>query len=418
MKRKILTALLSVILAFALWAYVITVEKPEQTETYYNIPVALEGAGILSERGLMLVSGADTTVTMRIYGSRSALNKINSNNITLVADLTKITEAGEVELTYDYKFPGEVASNALTVQSREPDTVRVVVAERISKDVPVVINYTGEVPDPNMYIVDKENAVLDYPEVTVVGPDVVIDQIDHVAIDVDLTGRNQSFSETYRYTLCDQDGNAVDGTMVTTNVGEVRLELKIQRYKDVRLVVAVTDGGGATQSTSKIVIDPATIRVSGNEQVLAKLTEYNLGTVNLGELTKDTVLTFPITLDEGLTNMTGVTEATVKVSFPDLTTREFSVTDIQMLNVPEGMHAELVTKALMVSVRGPKDVVSKMTKSDIRVTVDFTDVKVGTATIKAKVVISDKYTSVGEVGTYSVSAILQEATDSTDTTGP
>ncbi len=419
MKNKVWTAVLAMAIAFGLWVYVVTVVRPETTKTYYNIPVALEGENILTERGLMVVAGKDTTVTMEVYGNRTDLDKVNSGNITLIADLTRIDEAGEVELSYSHSFPGDVAQNALSVQSRQPGTLRLVVANRVTKEVPVRINWVGEAPDASMYLVDKENVILDNKTVMVTGPEMVIDQIDHAAIEVDLTGMTRSFVADYQYTLCDQEGNGVDAAMVTTNVGMVSMELKIQYYKDIKLAVNVVDGGGATAQTSSITYDPETIRVSGDQKVLSKLTEINLGTINLGELTKESVVPFDIVLDEGLTNLTGVTEANVTVSFPNLATKVLTVTEIQAMNVPEGMTHELAAKVLKVTVRGPREVVSHMTVKDISVAIDFAEMSVGTATVKAEIIIdAEKFPGVGAMGTYNVAATLQEAVDPLTETDP
>ena len=418
MKNKVWTAVLAALIAFGLWVYVVTVVRPETTKTYYNIPVALEGESILTERGLMIVEGKDTTITMEVYGNRTDLDKVNPGNITLIADLTRIDEAGEVELSYSYSFPGDVAQNALSVQSRSPGTLRLMVANRITKEVPVQINWVGEAPDASMYLVDKENVILDNKTIMVTGPEMVIDQIDHAAIEVDLTDKTRSFVEDYQYTLCDTEGNGVDAAMVTTNVGMVSMELKIQYYKDIKLAATVVDGGGATAQTSSIVYDPETIRVSGDQKVLSKITEINLGTINLGELTEETVLPFNIVLDEGLTNLTGVTEANVTVSFPDLETKVFSVTEIQALNVPEGMIHELAAKVLKVTVRGPRNVVNRMSVKDIGVSIDFADMSVGTATFKAEIAIdTEKFPGVGAMGVYNVAATLQEAVDPAAETG-
>ena len=418
MKNKVWTAVLAALIAFGLWVYVVTVVRPETTKTYYNIPVALEGESILTERGLMIVEGKDTTITMEVYGNRTDLDKVNPGNITLIADLTRIDEAGEVELSYSYSFPGDVAQNALSVQSRSPGTLRLMVANRITKEVPVQISWVGEAPDASMYLVDKENVILDNKTIMVTGPEMVIDQIDHAAIKVDLTDKTRSFVEDYQYTLCDTEGNGVDAAMVTTNVGMVTMELKIQYYKDIKLAATVVDGGGATAQTSSIVYDPETIRVSGDQKVLSKITEINLGTINLGELTEETVLPFNIVLDEGLTNLTGVTEANVTVSFPDLETKVFSVTEIQALNVPEGMVHELAAKVLKVTVRGPRNVVNRMSVKDISVSIDFADMSVGTATFKAEIAIdTEKFPGVGAMGVYNVAATLQEAVDPAAETG-
>ena len=38
MKNKVLAILMSVVVAFGLWMYVITVVSPESEKTYYDIP--------------------------------------------------------------------------------------------------------------------------------------------------------------------------------------------------------------------------------------------------------------------------------------------------------------------------------------------------------------------------------------------
>ena len=408
--NKIWTALLSLVIALGLWFYVVTVVKPDTTNTYYNIPVVLDGERILTENNLMIIGGEDSTVTMELYGNRTDLDKVNSGNITLIADLSKIYEPGEVELTYSHRFPGDVPSGALSVQSKSPATIKLTVVERDYADEPVKLVLTGEAPDSDMYLVDEANPEFDISNIRITGPKDVIAQIDHAAVIVDLTGKTQTFKDAYRITLCDKEGNAVDVQHVGVSEENVTVTLNIYKYKNVRLDLEVINGGGATRETSSIVISPATIQVSGSENALSKLTSIPLGTINLGDLTEAKTLTFPIDLDAGFTNQSGVTEATVTVSFPNLGTKELSVTNIQVLNVPEGMSYELLAQALKVTVRGPKNVIDKVTANDVTVTVDFpSTVAAGTATYKPVITVdSDKYPNVGAIGTYSVGVTLKE----------
>ena len=346
---------------------------------------------------------------MELYGNRTDLDKVNSGNITLIADLSKIRDPGEIELPYTHRFPGDVPSGALSVQSKIPGTIKLTIAKRDETDVPVKLVVTGEAPDESMYIVDKENPVFDQNSIHISGPEDVIAQIDHAAVVVDVTGRTESFKEKYRITLCDKDGNGVDVRDVSVSAEEVETTLNIHYYKDIRLSVAVIDGGGATRATSSITIDPVTIKVSGSKNVLSKMTDIPLGTIDLSTLTEARDLSFPITLNEGLTNMSGVTDAKVSVSFPNLGTKELSVTNIQALNVPEGMSYDLLAKALKVTVRGPKDVIDKVTANDVTVTVELAGEAAGTRTYKPVITVdTDKYPNVGVIGTYSVGVTLTE----------
>lgn len=407
MKRKIVYGLISLLAAFAIWAYVITEENPESTGTFYNVPVVLQGESLLTERGLMLTDGGNASITLEVYGNRKYLNKLKSSDITVTADLTKIYGPGLQNLTYDISYPGDIPNNALSTQSRKPDLISVNIARRITKNVDVEVDFTGSVPED--FLADKENPVLDYPQISVTGPEEVVSQIDHAYIEVDLTARTESISESFRYTLCDAEGEPVDVAQVTTNVEEVRLEVRIQRRKLIQLVMNVVPGGGATEKTSKITIDPQTIWVSGNDLVLNDLDTLELGTLNLAELTTDTTSEFDIVLPEGITNVSGQEKATVSVSFPELATREVTVSVFKAVNVPEGMVVDFLTTQLKVTVRGPKNRIAALKASDITVTVDFAGEEAGSTTLKAEITLSDNFKDCGALNSGSVSATIRPA---------
>lgn len=406
-KNKFMSMLLSVVIAFGLWLYVVTFVSSESTNTIPNIPIALVGETALAERNLMITSIDDDNVNMTLTGSRSDLGKVNNGNIILKVDLTKIMDPGVHELEYGISFPGDVPNNAFSIDSKYPATIKITVEKRMPKEVPVQILFTGSVPEG--YLVDKENAVLDYTMISVVGPSSVVELIDHAKIEVDLSEKTESISEVYRYTLCDKEGEPVDVEQVITNVGEVRMELSIKRFEEIPLVVTPVYGGGAQSHTTNISIEPKNIKVSGSEAALADLTEYLLGTIDLATITEDTEMTFPIALPEGVTNLSGIDEATVKIRFIGLSMKEFTVSQIDVINVPAGMDYELLNQAIKVTLRGETALINSIDPEDILVTVDLAYNEPGTYTVKASIQVKgDKYAEVGAVGSYSVSVTLSQ----------
>lgn len=405
MKSKFSTILLSVAIAFGLWMYVITSVSPGSEDTYYNIPVVLDGESVLAERNLMITESSATNVALKLSGNRTDLYKVNSGNITLKANLSTILEEGTHAVGYSISYPGDVAQNAFEVLSQTPKYIYITVEKRVTKPVPVEVKWIGSTPEG--FMSDRENRVLDYADITISGPASVADLIEKAVIEVDLTEQRESISQSYRYTLCDAEGNAVDAQRITTNVEEVHLDVKIRRVKEVELKLDVTYAGGATEENTTIEISPQTIRLSGGEAVLEELGDsITLGRINLAEILKTQTTTFAITLPEGVTNETGVPEAEVTITFAGLSTRELTVEKIEMINVPEGMIADLITERLTVNVRGPSTIVSKLTAEDITVVVDFTGAEADTATFKATLVFGEGYETVGALGTYSVSATV------------
>lgn len=410
MKRsnRILSALASLVIAFGLWLYVVNFVSQEHTETIYNIPIAFEGETVLTERKLMLTSGKDATVNLTLTGSRADLAKVDKSNITLIVDLTKVYDEGEHQLLYTISYPGDISDNAFVVESKYPSAVSITVETKRTKDVQVQINYTGSVGEG--FLVDKENAVLDYTEINVSGPASVVDQIDHARIDVNLDARNESISESYRYTLCDAEGNPVDVSRVTTNTAEVRLDLSIRRFEEARLILDVNYGGGTNEKTALYTIEPSSIQISGSEALLEELTEIKLGSIDFTTITENQTLEFPINLPEGITNESGVTDAVVTITFKNLSIEEYSVDQIQVINVPEGMEYSLLNKVMKVTLRGPTSQIKKINPEDIIITVDLTDQEIGSSTVKAEISLSgDEFSDVGALGTYSVSVTLKEA---------
>lgn len=412
MKSKIITLLLALLFSCGLWLFVVTVEQPESENTYYDIPVVLQNEDVLIERGLMVVSERPT-VTLKLKSTRSILRNLNESNINVLVNLVNLNNPGTHRLNYSLSFPGNVQESEIAVVSASMEQVALKIEKRITRPIPVVPVYTGSVPQG--MIAHTEEAELDHTTIEVTGPESVMEKLTQAVIQVDLEGQTQTIAGEYIYTLCDEAGEPVDSELLTTNVEAVNLMLKIQQVKEIDLTVKVIPGGGATEATSTIKLEPETIRVSGSEALLADLETLELGTINLSTMVKAEVLTFEILLPEGVTNETGVTTATVDVKFPNLRTQKIPVTNIQVVGLPKGLEAELITESVEVTVRGLSEQVTTLKASDITLKVDLADALPGTFTRGVSVEIDSKYPDVGVMGTYSISLTVKEATEEATT---
>ena len=401
MKRnKLGSFLLAVSIALGLWLYVVNYIDTDYELTLDNVSVGLEGKSILTaDRGLMILSEDEYRVSITVSGNRQDVSKINSGNIQVVADLSKIEEPGEHKLTYNIILPGDVPSGAVSYQ-KDPDRVTVEVARKKTKEIPVTVTYEGDVPAD--YIKDTAALELDHTYVEISGPEDVVDQIHHAAITVDCTGRTESIYESLRYELQDQQGEPVDAEWITTNVSEVKVYLPVVMVKKLPLTVTLVDGGRATAATTKLSIDPAYISISGSETALAAVEELDLGIIELAQITKDQELTFDITLPEGITNVSNLPTATVSISFPKLATREFTITEFEHTNLASGMKWESLTKQLTITVRGLKAEIQRLNAADIIARVDLSGVE-NTSAVEPDIIFPKSYESLGVLGSYSVS---------------
>lgn len=406
--NKLYSVILSIVIAFGLWSYVVNNVSEQADWTFYNIPVIREGEAVLAERNLMVTGMSAKTVSLHLAGARDDLNKIDPSNTSVKVDLSTIQEPGEnIPLNYKPSYPSEIGNNAFSVSDRSPAQILVSVDYRRTREIPVQIKWKGTRSED--YIYDTENTVLDYPTITIIGPAAVADQISYAEVQVDLTGKVESISESFRYTLCNAQGDPVDAKSITTNVEEVRISTQIQRIKEIQLKVEVVYGGGATGVNTTVKVEPSVIRVSGGEAVLAELGDsLTLTTLNLAEIEKSTSeIPCAITLPEGVTNQTGVSEAVVSVRIAGLKSKEITLDNFEMVNVPENMEAEIINANLTVKVRGPEEEIAALTEKDVKAVVDFSAAEVGTATYKATIVFGEKFPNVGALKTNSVSATVQ-----------
>lgn len=405
MQKKVLAILLSAVVAFGLWLYVITVVSPESEKTYYDIPVVLQNKNLLTERGLILVSD-EPNVTLALKSNRTILNDLNESNINVIINLANIEKPGTHSLTYSITYPGNIPHNEVTVMSSSTDLITVRVENRIRKTVPVVLDF-GDTAVPTGYTADKENAELDYTEIEVVGPESVINQISQAVIKVNLSNQTKTVAGEFQFALCDGQGNPLNVEKVTVNTEKVSLVVKVEKVKEIDLVLDIVDGGGATKDNCTITLDTTKIQISGSDILLEGIDSWKLGEIKLGEITEDQTLKFPIVLPEGVTNQTGVEEVTVEIKLPPLKTKTFSVKNITAINQPAGLRAEIVAKALQVKVRGPEALIDTMKETDISAVINLADAKENTVTRNAEIVFGDAFAGVGEMGTYPVTVNLK-----------
>ncbi|MBQ7817890.1 MAG: hypothetical protein IJ388_03745 [Oscillospiraceae bacterium] len=408
MKNKLIYALLSLAIALGLWFYVIAVVSPESEETFYNIPVVLQNESVLSEKGLMIITQDKPTVTLRLRGNRSDLNKLNNSDILLSVDMSKINRVGKQYLSIDTDFPGSFADNAFEVLSYAPDRIMLDIVEWATKEVDVNVEFTGTVPAD--YIVYKDDYVLDQNKVTVSGPKEIVDKIAQAKVEVALDDQISTISKNFAYTFCDAAGEPVDTELLETDITEVNLTVKIQRVKDLQLIVNVTYGGGATNENTSIVFSQENIKVSGSEEALNALGDtLLLDTINVAEIPAEETREYEIVLPSEVDNLSGLETVTVTISFPDLKTKELPISNIKVENVPNGMVVkDIGTKVCNVLLRGSVWQIDNITAKDVEIRVDLTNATEGTELYKAEIYVTNpSFPSVAAVSTYTIAVELE-----------
>lgn len=248
MKKKILSILLSVVVAFGLWLYVVSVEYTKVELPFYNIRVNWVGLEEMESQGLKLMND-ETRINMKLYGNRSVLNKLQSDDIIVLADLNYVDSAGEDSVSYVVSFSG-VDQNAIEIVDK-PTSIDVQVARWIwDKVIPVTVNtdkVTMSAPVGDVhFVVDEAKVTTDLKTLEIEGPYEVVDQIAQaIAFPEKTADRDNDLRESVKLALCDKDGNRIEDVsqvFVSPQDGKTHVTVPILAEKSVPLQMEIQYG--------------------------------------------------------------------------------------------------------------------------------------------------------------------------------
>ena len=396
---------LSLLLAFIIWGYVVSEVNPTKEQSISNIPVIFQGEDVLEAKNLMVTAGMYQTVTLNFRADWDTISRLSSDNVRLVVQLGGISEAGEYRLQAEITYPSDVSRSNISILNDEARYITFTVSNLVSREIPVQAKFDGSVADgyqAGEFTVTPSTVVIR-------GQEEVVNQVDHAEVVLGLTDLTETFEGDLPITFMDSQGQEVTSENIQCDVSTVYVVYPIVMVKEIPLTVSFVAGGGATEANidqDTFSISPSTIWVSGPEEVLSTLTELSIGEIDLSMVdnTPNTTLTFPINLSDSLTNESGISEATVTLTITGLSMQEFEVDNIELINIPEGYSADLVTQSRVVLVRGTQEELDQLFQSQIQIVADLSQLSstgVGRQTVPATVNVTGGG-SAGAVGRYSV----------------
>lgn len=401
--------IISCLASIILWLYVESVENIDADRTISGIPLNYLGeADILADRQLIVMNKDAQTVDLTIYGKRRDVYAINREDINVSVDLTDIRSTGTVDRVYDVSFSGNVNSQDIYILDKSPAYVTVEIDRMSSRQIEVRSESNITVAENYM----AEPLVFDPAQITVSGPEELISRIDHAHVVVERENLSRTVTSSLGYTLVDEEGAEVDMTNLSVSTERVDVTIPIVMYKDVVLTAELIEGGGATTADAVVKIEPASITLSGDAELLSGLNQISLTSVDLASFDESMSGTYSIPIPNGLTNLSGTTEASVNVSLKNLAIKRIVASNIEFINVSEGYEATKVTQYLDVRVRGPQAIVDLINAYNIRIVGDLSQYgqAAGRYAVEAKVYI-DGYSDAGVVGEYTVVVSLEEKSE-------
>lgn len=403
-KQKILFLVLSFLVAVTLWIFV-DVTGGEIVEIEIDdIPIEyLSNDTVLAQRGLMLLEeGTTQTVDVVLTATRWNSSSLDRSGVRATVDLTDVTEIGTQRLTITILFP--TGTKGVTVSERAPSMATVNIGELYHKEVEVRCERVGTVAEGY----SAGELQLSPSMVEIRGQQADIDPVSYVKVVLHYDNATSTVTEDLEFQYYDANDQLLTGEGIHANVETITATLPINVTKELALTMNFIDSPGARLTNTEWDIEPSSILVSGDADLLRDVESIVLDDFDLATLDSGTRYSYTIPLPEGCENLSGVTKATLTISFKDMKNAPVSTTNIRCENVPEGKRADILTEQLTVVVFGTGADVDAVTGEDLIAVADLTDFGSAAGTYTVPVTVRSTKGDLGISGTYQIRVTLRE----------
>lgn len=394
---------LSLIIAVFTWIFVVVVVNPNTEAVVKDIPIQINLSGTSAERlGLEIVSDEILLANVTVTGDRTVIGSLNSDDVEVSAVLTGISEPGtysDIQLQVRKSSVGK----SFEIETCSPSTITLKFDRKTTKTLPVSLELNDlTVADGYML----EQVITSPTSITVTGPENDVIKVAGCIVRGNVSGEiTASTVITSDIILIDSEGKEIDNQHLTLSVDSVDITIPVLKRKTLPVeftYVNVPDGFD-TESINYMLSNDV-IEIAGPETLVNQWNSINVGYIDLSELDSTREYEFDIVLPSSFVNVKNITTLIARFVLNDYETDTFTVSNIKLENIPENYDVSVNTQKISkVTIVGPADVISKMTKDELVAKIDMSQIDVNKGQYKVPVSIySTTNNNVWVIGEYSV----------------
>jgi len=407
--RRILYVIFAVIVSITLWMYVEITENDIQINSVGNIAINFRNEDVLRDRGLLITSFSPAQLTITFEAPRSEMARLSvPGALAVEVDLANVLSSGPAELVYDIIYPSGVNVNAVEELGSSVERITLMVDRLLDRQLQVRVNYTGGLASEDLIV---EAIEFDPQTITVWGPERVVSRISYVRVPILRENLATTYREELEFILIDENDEILELDDSQLELLEfshetIHVTIPIMEMKDVPLTIILAHGASTSEANTNWTIEPTTIKISGDPVALREINHILLGTVNMQRFGLSDTEAFPIIPPNHITNISGETEAMVRIEVIGLDIAFRSTTNLHVINIPPGHRADILTQSLDVRLRGQAEELALITSMNLRVVADLSEASSGTARIPARIYIDGIDVSVDPVGEYEITVTI------------
>ncbi|MFE5431379.1 YbbR-like domain-containing protein [Peribacillus simplex] len=384
------------------------------TETIENVPVE-----VYYDRENLVVSGVPETVDVTLKGAKSLLiNAKNQRDFKVYVDLSDpAISMGDRTVTFKISD-----LNEKLVATIDPEYAEVNVQERVTKEFPVEAEYNSSLLEEGY---TAGQPTVSPKTVKITGAKDAIEQISYVKANLEISkGLNETVNSKATVKALDRDLNKLDVTIEPSTVS-VSLEVSIPS-KTVSIAPKQTGKTKDGIRITSISVDPKEVTLFGSETSLEKIDEVVLP-VNISKIDGDTELELDLDKPESVQKMSlGKAKVKIRTEKVDvdeenaepvveeeepeteqkqeeqvveeeaeedepaaIESKTFNNIQIVPVGIQDDQNAELESDVTSITLLGEADDLKKITKDDINLTVDVSNLDEGTHDVDLAVTVPE-----------------------------
>lgn len=382
MKSRILDRLemkiLALVFAIVIWLIVANVDDYRTTKQITGIEIEFVNGNAITEMNKVYEVPEGTTIDIVVKGRRKVVESLSSNDFRAVADLSKmsVTNAVMVEVS----AISSIVARDLTITCIN-NSVVIAVEDKIEKQFPITVRTNSQVAE-GMAVRTK----MATPNMlTVLGAESVVNAIENVVLDVDVSGAQQSLTLYGTPVFIDRDGGEIDSSKFEFDVDEVEAYVEILPVKELTVRLHTTGEPKNGYAISSIDYQPTTIQVVGDGTDLARVEEIVIDDLDVTDIHADMETSINILdyLPEGITLVDDNSEIMVKIVVEPVVEKTLTIPneDIHIVGKQEGLTYTFTSaEAGVIKLRGLEADLADLTLAMLIPSIDVSDYSLGVYT--------------------------------------
>lgn len=387
--------ILAVIFASVLWLVVVNIDDPNTTRTF-SASVFIENSDYLSGLGKYYeVINNSNTVTFKVSGKRSYLERMSNADFRAVADLETIDNLERVPI----EIMVQRYSGSVTVINKTY-YLELEVEDLISKPFMITVQTDGEVAERHALGETSASPTL----LRVSGPASVVNTIDKAVATVDVEGMSQDVTDSVIPVLYDKEGNEVDTKELSYNIQNVMVSMQILDTKDVTLNFQTTGTLPDGYEYVGIEYKPQTVSVKGTAAVLNTVNSITVPreVLNLTDATGDIEKDVDISsyLPEGVSlvnSKDAKISVVVKVEKHERRKFEMPTANITVSNLPGRYDVKFSQETVKVEIEGLALELDVLDEKELTGSIDVSGMTEGEHTVNLDLNLDSKFKLVKNV---------------------